>query len=363
MKRIVIITNIPSPYRVDLFHYLQTYVKEYEFYVLYTKRDTDTRMWKIRDELLINTVILNSKVIKMKQDLDWHHIYIPAGVSRRLSEIKPEVVIAFEYNLAAMQALFWCRVNRKKYISLTDGTKYSERNIGYLQKLSRKIISRLANAFIASSTKAKEKLMEWGIPEDRIFISLLTVDIEPFKKVKRNPKSGLLLYVGSMVKRKGLDLLINALPYITCDYELRIVGNGSDIEKNMLQRLAEEKGVSGKITWVGFREGDDLIEEYGKAQVFVLPTREDCFALVLLEAMCAGLPIVSSQYADGAYEIVEEGINGYIADPYDEVEFARTIEKVLTSNKIKASALKASCEKFTFENVSLGYLAAIESVL
>lgn len=53
----------------------------------------------------------------------------------------------------------------------------------------------------------------------------------------------------------------------------------------------------------------ELLEEYQKAQIFVLPTREDCFGLVLLEALCAEVPIISSKYADGAYDVIDEGKN------------------------------------------------------
>ena len=98
----------------------------------------------------------------------------------KILEQKPDVVIAMEYNPAALQALWWCRRNGKKFIHLTDGTLFSERNIGKIQKVTRKIITKNCDAAIASSTRAKEKLLAWGVPEEKIFVSLLTVDVQAY---------------------------------------------------------------------------------------------------------------------------------------------------------------------------------------
>lgn len=362
MNKVAMITNIPSPYRVDLFHYIQTHIDDFSFHVIYTNRNEDNRCWDIPEEKFINTHILESKILKVRNQLDTRYIHFPGNVGKVLSEITPDVVIAFEYNPAALQALFWCRVHGKKFIHLTDGTLHSERNINLVQKLARKIICSNADACIASSTKAKEKLRAWGVPEEKIFISLLTVDISPYLGLKREPVPGRLLYVGSMIPRKGLDLLVDALPYVNEAVELRVVGNGTEDQIQALKRTAAQKCVANKLTFCGFLQGETLLEEYRKAQVFVLPTREDCFGLVLLEAMCAGLPIVASKYADGAYDIVAEGRNGYIADPFVPVEFAQAIDCALEKGN-SLSASEEQIEKFTFENVSTAYVKAVDYVL
>jgi glycosyltransferase involved in cell wall biosynthesis len=188
------------------------------------------------------------------------------------------------------------------------------------------------------------------------------VDISKFQKVDRQPVPGRILYVGSMIPRKGLDLLVDALPYITSDFELRIVGNGSKEEIEMLKAAAKQKGVLDKLTFCGFLQGEKLTDEYRKAQVFVLPTREDCFGLVLLEAMCAGVPIVASKYADGAYDTVLEGQNGYIADPFASVDLARAIDCVLAGGEMHSADIKR-VEKFTFSSVSEAYVQAVKYVL
>lgn len=359
MKRVLLLTNIPAPYRVDLFYYLQKNIEEYEFYVLYCAKEADNRCWHVDSEKLINTSFINSKIVKIKTKYDTRHIYIPTGLFKELKLVKPDVVVGWEYGPVSAISLLWCKINKIKYINLTDGTLFSERNINLLQKLTRRLIIGKCDAAIASSTKAKEKLMKWGLTEDKIFLSLLTVDIRKICMEKKSYKPGCLLYVGSMIQRKGLDLLISALRYVNHDFELRIVGNGTKKEINDIRNRIFNANIKGKVVFCGFKEGDELVKEYQNAQFFVLPTREDCFGLVLLEALCSQLPIISSKFADGAYDIIEEGKNGVLIDPYDSKEFGKVIDKCLSEEISLVGENKEITDKFKFEEVAKGYIAAI----
>lgn len=205
MKKVLLVTNIPAPYRVDLFYYLQTHVKQYEFYVMYCAKEADNRCWNVDNTKLLNTTFTKTKVISIKKKYDTKHIYIPKGIGKDLSDINPDVVVGWEYNPIAVKCLIWCKCHGKKYISLTDGTLYSERNINLIQRITRKMIIGKCDASIASSTKAKEKLLKWGINPNKIFISLLTVDVNKICTIEHKPEQGRLLYVGSMIERKGLD--------------------------------------------------------------------------------------------------------------------------------------------------------------
>lgn len=182
MSKIAIITNIPAPYRVDLFYYMQTHVKKHEFHIVYTNENENNRSWKIPREKMLNSYILHSKVIRLKGQIDSRYLHIPSNIRGLLNLINPDVVISGEYNPAALQVLWWSKLHKRKFIHITDGTLFSERNIGKSQKIVRKIITKKCDAAIASSTKAKEKLIAWGIPEERIFISLLTVNIKSYRE-------------------------------------------------------------------------------------------------------------------------------------------------------------------------------------
>ena len=76
MKRVAIITNIPAPYRVDLFYYLQQHTTEYEIHIFYASRREDNRKWEVEEEKLINSHFLDSYTIK-----------IPTGKERKIDSL------------------------------------------------------------------------------------------------------------------------------------------------------------------------------------------------------------------------------------------------------------------------------------
>lgn len=364
MKRVVIITNIPSPYRVDFFHYLQTNVTKYEFHIVYSSVRNTSRQWHADEDRILNSTYLKSKNIKIKKRYDEHDIYIPYGVGSVLDELKPDVVVAMEYNPTIIMAMHWCRKNKVKYISWTDGTLFSERNIGKIQKLCRKYIVKRADAFIGSSHASKETQIAYGANPDKCFISFLTVDILKYIRNKDNYSNKQLVCVGGLIVRKGVDLLLDAISHCDKDITLLVVGEGG--EKERLIQQAKDLGISDRVKFTGFLEGEDLYRCYADSSAFVLPTREDCFGLVTLEAMCAHLPVISSKYADGARDLLVDGVTGRIVDPYDAVGFANVINEMLNNPKLLSDMGNAGFKKideFSFENVSKGYIEAIDSVL
>lgn len=360
--RVAIITNVPSPYRVDFFYYLQTHYENYDFSIIYYCNDNMARQWKADEERIMNSYYVPSKTIRIKKRFDDHYITFPVGVGRLLGKLKPQVVVAMEYSPAILQAMHWCRRNRIPYVSWTDGTINSEKNIGRLQKLSRKYIFKRADAFIGSSHAAQENQLSYGAPPEHCHISMLTVDLDKYYIHGDKTYSNELLYVGSLIERKGVDLLLEA--FASCmNKKLRLVIVGDGPERKNLEELAGRLEIIDRVEFKGFLSGEALRDCYKSAGAFVLPTREDCFGLVLIEAMCAKLPIIVSKYSDGGDETVTHGENGYIIDPYNIQEFANVVDTVFASQDVLRHMGELSfrgTDKFTFANVSRGYIEAIE---
>ena len=359
-RKVVLLTNIPSPYNVDLFWYLQNNTEEYDFYPVYTSKTEDNRKWNVREERIFNTTILESRVLKLNTGIDHRYVHIPPSVTPVLNAIDPDIVVAWEYNPAALLALRWCKRHERKFIHVTEGTLTSEQNLNVIQRVSRRYIISRADYCIACSTKAKEKLLAWDAEPLHIETALLTVDIDSYLKNPRNPQTGRILYVGSLAKRKGLDLLVDALPKIRRRFELHIAGDSEGEEKEALKASLKAKHLDHCVQWCGYLEGDSLLKEYSEASVFVLPTREDCFGLVLVEAMAAGLPIVSSRYADGSYDVIRDGLNGEIVDPFDSTALARAIENRLDNQTDMRIGNEELIDKFRYDNITAHYYNALD---
>lgn len=359
-KRIVIITNIPAPYRVDFFDYLQKHYQEYKFTIVYSSHNEDNRSWEIEQEKMQNSIFLESKTIKIKKKMDMRYVHIPWGVGKLLKELDPDVVVGSEYNPTILLALHYCKRHKMPFVSWTDGTLFSERNFGKVQLWSRKHVIRRADSYIASSSKAKEAQVYYGALEEKCHISYLTVDVDQYVQKPQGKGNGKILCVGSLIERKGIDLLLKALSELREPYDLFIAGTGE--EKESLEKLAQELKIDDKIHFLGHLNRAELLKHYADSDLFVLPTREDCFALVILEAMCSGLPIVCSKYADGAYDLLENEKNGFVIDPYDTKKFRECIQRILKDKEIQKNMRKESekiIEKFRFENVSKGYMEAV----
>ena len=360
MKHIVIITNIPAPYRMDFFDYLQKHYEEYRFTIVYSSRNEDNRSWEIEQEKMKNSIFLESKTIKIKKKMDMRYVHIPWGVGKLLKELAPDVVVGSEYNPTILLALQYCKSHKIPFVSWTDGTLFSERNFGKVQLWSRKHVIRRADSYIASSSKSKEAQVYYGAAESKCHISYLTVDIDRYVQKPQGKGIGKILCVGSLIERKGMDLLLNALSKVTETYELFIAGTGE--EKETLEKLAQELKIDDRIHFLGQLNRAELLAHYADSDLFILPTREDCFALVILEAMCSGLPIICSKYADGAHDLLEDGKNGFVIDPYDTKSFGECIQKLLKDKKLQENMREESekmINKFRFENVSKGYMEAI----
>jgi glycosyltransferase involved in cell wall biosynthesis len=125
-----------------------------------------------------------------------------------------------------------------------------------------------------------------------------------------------LLFVGRLVRPKGLDVLIEALAKLplSIQWELDLAGDGP--EWTALAGLAARRNVADRVRVHGWVKADALAALYRSADVFVLPSREEDLPKALLEAMASGLPVVGTQVT-GISEAVVDGQTGRLVPPND----------------------------------------------
>lgn len=115
------------------------------------------------------------------------------------------------------------------------------------------------------------------------------------------------------------------------NWKLQIVGSGS-----LEQKLHEKEKTLGldRVQWLPFTE--HIEENYKNASIYVMTSRFEGFALVLLEAKAFGLPIVSFDIRNGPNEIVSNGVDGYIVPPFDISMFAEKLKVLIKDDKLRA---------------------------
>ena len=109
--------------------------------------------------------------------------------------------------------------------------------------------------------------------------------------------------------------------------ELTLVGDG-DLREEVDRRIAASRLANVRLT--GYLPYKNIAKEYLRADVFILPTLEDLFSLVVTEAMAFALPVITTIY-NGARELIVEGENGFIFDPLSEAQFVEVLQKATRS--------------------------------
>ena len=173
--------------------------------------------------------------------------------------------------------------------------------------------------------------------------------------------------MGRITPRKGIKSLIEACGILETqgyhDYSLSIVGKGD--QRQELETLIKQKGLSDRVTWLGFVEYGQLGAYFQQSDVFVFPTLEDIWGMVPLEAMVFGKPVLCSTWA-GAAEMVVEGENGYIFDPYKPEELAEGMRRFLDEpEKIELMGKKSQqlMNKITPKTAAESFVEVISRVV
>lgn len=165
-----------------------------------------------------------------------------------------------------------------------------------------------------------------------------------FQQAASSPPSGLrtVLYSGSLIQRKGADLLARAFAIVAAENPLArlcIVGDGP-MRQEMQQILSK---CADRVEWAGFQPWDRLPEFYARCSVFCFPSRYDGWGLALVEALAAGLPAIATDQTGAAIDLVAHGRNGWLvkADHFESLLDALRSSVVLPAPDLAAMAAAA----------------------
>jgi rhamnosyl/mannosyltransferase len=144
-----------------------------------------------------------------------------------------------------------------------------------------------------------------------------------------------VLFVGRFVYYKGVDVLVDAMA--DCPGTLLLVGEGP-LEPQLRQQV-RDRGLQDRVQFIGRVSDDELPAYYQAADLFVLPSiaRTEAFGVVQVEAMAAGVPVVSTRLPTGVPWVNQHGISGLVVPPGDRRALADAIGRVLTDDSLRSS--------------------------
>jgi glycosyltransferase involved in cell wall biosynthesis len=258
-----------------------------------------------------------------------------------LLRFRPDVVFASSYSIWTLFALLLKPFCKWRVVIAYEG---SSPNVDFrdskFRTISRKLMSRFSDTFITNSSRGKDYLVEiLGVEPTNIFARpymvphsealLENVQIsEP--AASRSTQHPVFLYVGRLEARKGIHFLLESCAILQrqgyTNYKLQIIGTG--VQRDELVEFVQNQGLTERVEWIGWVNYGNLGQYFKEADVFVFPTLEDTWGMVVLEAMVFGKPILCSRWA-GASELVVAGENGNVFDPYHPDQLAEMMQRFI----------------------------------
>ncbi len=238
-----------------------------------------------------------------------------------------------------------------------------------------KQIVQNADAVIAECPQDKTDLIEYyNTPVEKISIIPCGFSAKEFYPVNREiactllglqTDEKILLQLGRMVPRKGVDNVVRALGRLKDSgvaYRLVVVGGETDDPDPMacpeiarLQRIAKEEGVENKVTFVGRKNRDILKYYYCAADVFISTPWYEPFGITPLESMACGTPVIGSNVGGIKYSVLD-GKTGFLVPPNDPVALASKVHLLISDPALLLQMKKASKqrvkENFTWQKVA-----------
>ncbi len=285
---------------------------------------------------------------------------VSPGIVGHLLQFKPDVIFAQAYSLWTLLALLLKPWGKWRFIIIYDGSSpNSDFRDSKLRSFFRRMMSRYADAFVANSDGAKDYLIDGvGAKPESVFTRTYLVPdaktlLQSLEKNEANliQKRPIFLYVGRITPRKGLKTLLEACSILQSqgykDYTLQVIGTGE--QRDEMEGFIKSHNLEEQVNWMGWIEYGSLGSYFQQADIFVFPTFEDIWGMVALEAMIFGKPVVCSKWA-GAAEMVSDGTNGYIFDPYKPEELASAMRLFLDEPTLIESMGKSSQQLIAAKN-------------
>jgi|GEM_PF-108524 len=362
--KVLFLTNIPSPYRVEFFNELG---KHCELTVWFEARSEANRKWRIEQ---LGASFRFRFLSGFTLGLDKHvNVSVVAALEREPFDV---YVLGGYSSPTEMLAIHWLKLRRKRFILSSDGGFVSADRWA-VGKLKRYLISS-ADLWLSSGTNCTRYLQGYGADPERIVeypFSSGRLDerelapLPPEEKEALKRREGLhgavILSVGQFIPRKGFDVLLDAFGRLSGGgVSLLLIGGGPEREK--YERTVRDRGLR-HVVIKDFMHKRELLRYWKVADLFALPTREDIWGLVLNEALAFGLPIVATTKAGAAFDLVREGVNGYRVPPDNPAALADRCGRLARQPELRrrfGAESRKLAERYRMERMVEKHVEALE---
>lgn len=350
MKKVLYLTNIEAPYRVRFFNEL---AKHCELTVLFECRRSRTReaSWEGSEKSSYRSVYLDG--IKVKNENSFS-----IGILKHILGAYDVIVVGCYNSPVQAFAMIAMRMLKIPYYLNLDGEPFLKGS-GIKKKLKRFFIAG-ARKYLVAGEESAHSLQEVVPGKEVIPYYFSSLDLHELKAnaecAMKSERGDRVLVVGQYLDVKGLDVALRAAEKDPCR-EYLFVGMGKRTEL-FVEKYHPEKLRNVRI--IPFLQKKELDAQYRSCAVLVLPSRQECWGLVVNEAASFGTPIVSTWGSGAAVEFLSDEYPQYLAVPGDEKDLYRAIQQLINTEDLKAYSMYLinKSEKYTIENSVQAHLSA-----
>ncbi|HEV2295335.1 MAG TPA: glycosyltransferase family 4 protein [Tepidisphaeraceae bacterium] len=356
---LAVISNGFTPYRVHVLRRIVREIPQVRLATLYTHEECNSP-WPFQPPEEIGAVVFGKGEQCLKQDRPANagHEWRKGGyIIEWIKRHGVRAVVIDGYNdPGRMRILWWCKRQGLPCLMFGDSNIHGDVKRGWKAIAKRLVVPplvRCASGILCCGQYGRAYFTKYGCPPDRIFLFpyepdySLIFDLPPEVVEAAKRRYGLregrrrLVFSGRMVREKRPDLIIEAFLAIALhrpQWDLVMMGDGplrGSLEARVPSSLAD------RVTWCGFLTSQrDVTAVYRASDVLVLPSDYEPWALVVNEAVAAGMAIIASSVVGAAVELVREGVNGRIFPPGDLAALVRCLNDVTQPDRV--DALKAA---------------------
>jgi glycosyltransferase involved in cell wall biosynthesis len=322
-KKIAIITNIPVPYRRDLFIRLSGW-KEFTSKVFFTSNAERRGLCDDDDTLDYPHIFLPGWRIKRKDGLE---TYINLSILYHLRRYSPEIIIIGGASIPTLFSIVYKKLFACRVVIWWAGTCLSEARRGGIVRIFRKWLFARADGFLTYGNLSEQYLHSLSARLGPITsIGNNTLDSERYgcearqyidQHLRKVSSEFTLLVVSQLIGRKNVMFLLETFSALSRKYPnvmLRIAGTGP--EETSLRTYCTENSLKN-VHFLGHVQAKELTKHYAQADVLVSVARMDQWPQVVNEAMSCGVPVIASTTSGIDTYFLRDGINGYLVDPED----------------------------------------------
>jgi glycosyltransferase involved in cell wall biosynthesis len=361
MKKILWINPSFLDYRIPVYKKLNE-LSNNNLFLIYSKNRSPNRIIDKTKEALSNNAFAleNERSLNVTNDNGFSNsgvsLVLPVGLFSRTRIINPDILISEGFGQWTPFALIYSIFKRKELWISYERTIFTERNCPKWRTLYRKVINLFVKGYLVNGKLTTDYLTKVICVKNKLIkVGCMSADSEGLSQKKRtfneNEKVKLIeqlklnnsirfLFVGRIIELKGLKYLLEAwTDFIQNNNlaELIIIGEG-DQKEFLKQKYTLDKS----IHILGMVDYDEIYKYYSIADVFILPTLEDNWSLVVPEAMACGLPIATSIYNGCHPELVKPGENGCVFNPLSKISIVDTLNYFLKNKeKLKEMGQKS----------------------